>query len=76
MDVAQLLQLAFADPGALGENPLEYPGAGREGRGLLHQRAVAVEGLAEGGAERDRLALVPDAGAEVVPGRQNLGAFR
>ena len=62
MHLAHLLQLAVADAGALGEKPLEYLGTGREGRGLPHQRAVAVDGLAEGGAERHGLALVPDAG--------------
>ena len=73
MHLAQLPQLAVADAGALGEKPLEYPGTGPEGRGLLHQHAVAVQGLAEGRAERDGIALVPDTRAEVVPGGQNFG---
>ena len=75
MDVPKLPQLAFADPGALREKPLEHPRTGPERRGLPHQRAVTVEGLAEGGAERHRLALVPGAGAQLVPGRQNLCAL-
>ena len=75
MHLAQLLQLAVADAGAFREKPLEYPGTGREGRGLLHQRAVAVQGVAEDGAERHRLALVPDARAEVVPGGHDLAAL-
>ena len=49
MDVAQLLQLGLSNPGALREKPLEYLGAGRERSRLLHERAVPVQGLAEGG---------------------------
>ena len=62
-------------PGALREKPVEHPGPGPEGRGLPHQRAVAVEGLAEGGTERDGLALVPDARAQLVAGRHDLAAL-
>jgi len=36
---------------------------------------VPVESLAEGGAERNGIALVPDAGAEVASGSQHLRAL-
>ena len=50
---------------------LKVRGSAPERSGLLYQRAVAVEGLAEGGAERDRVPFLAGAGAELVPGCQH-----
>ena len=43
---AELLDFALADTGAFGHQALEHLRTTAEGRGLLHQRAVPVEGLA------------------------------
>ena len=72
---AELLDLARANAGALGQQALEHLRTGMEHSRLLHQRTVAIEGLAEGRAQRHRLALVARPLPQLVPGGENLGAL-
>ena len=75
MHFPQFLQVALTDAGALGQQALEDLRARLEGYRLLHQRAVALEGLAEGRAQRHRIALVTGPLTQLVPRLQDLGAL-
>ena len=72
MHLAKLRQIPFADAGALGEKPVEGSWARAERCRLFKESAVPVDGLAESGARRHRVALFAGAGTELVPGCQNL----
>ena len=71
----ELGDLALGDPGAFGQQVLEHPRPGTEHCCPLHQRTVAIEGLAEGRAKRHCVTLVARPLAQLVPRRQDLGAL-
>ena len=76
MLLAELLDFAFTDTGALYQQALEHLRLATEHRCLLHQCAVPVQGLAEGRAQRHRLALFAGPFAQLFPRRQHLDSLR